>query len=221
MTGQDRGGPGRGAGARRGLPGRHRGAAGAAGAGWVGGVRSGGVPAGQLPCGGRAAGAGGDPGRAGGGAGAGLGAGWGCGAGRGRRPDHDRPGCHYRDRAFRERRSGADLEEDVRFSSHDRLRRPRRRRDRGAAGHRVAGRGRRIEHGRRPYRGLPAGAGPVAAPPAAQGTYPGRLRRRHARVPGVADRQVPPPALLGRHDHHRGHAGRGPPGPGRFLDAGL
>jgi len=42
---------------------------------------------------------------------------------------------------------GADLEEDVRFSSHDRLRRPWRRQERGAADHGAAERERRLEHG--------------------------------------------------------------------------
>ena len=45
-------------------------------------------------------------------------------------------------------------------------------------------------------------------PPAAQGPGPHRLRRRHPRVPDLADRPVTAPALLRRHDDHRGHAGR-------------
>ena len=163
----------------------------------------------------------GDPGRAGGGAGAGLGAGRRRRARRGRRAGHRRPGRHHRDRPLRETAGRAHLEEDVRLPPADRLRRPRRGRERGAAGHHAAGGERRVEHGRRPYRGYPAGAGAAAAPPAAQGADPRRLRRRHARVPALADREVRPPALLGRHDDHRGHAERHPQGPGGFLDARL
>ena len=36
----------------------------------------------------------------------------------------------------------------------------------------------------------------------------------------LADREVPPPALLGRHDGYRGHAERDPQGPRRTLHAG-
>ncbi len=50
---------------------------------------------------------------------------------------------------------------------------------------------RRVEHRRRPHRGRPARAGPAAPSPAAQGPGPHRLRRRHARVPEVADRASP------------------------------
>ena len=88
-------------------------------------------------------------------------------------------------------------------------------------GHRAARRERRVEHRRRPHRGHPAVAGAAAAPPAAQGPGPRRLRRRHPRVPGMADRQVPAAALLSRHDDHRGHAGRDPESPRDGLDAGL
>jgi Transposase DDE domain group 1 len=123
--------------------------------------------------------------------------------------------------AHSERAGRADLEEDVGFSPDDRLRRPWSQRKRGAAGLRAEGRKRRVEHGRRPYRGRPAGPGTAPAPPAAEGAGPGRLRRRHARVPGLADRQVPAAALFRRHDHQRGHAGRNPQGPGRSLDARL
>ena len=94
-------------------------------------------------------------------------------------------------------------------------------RERGTAGHRAAGRERRVEHRRRPYRGHPARARAAAPAPAPQGPGPHRLRRRHARVPELADRQVPPAALLRRHDHHRGHAGRDRQGPGGCLDTRL
>ena len=57
--------------------------------------------------------------------------------------------------------------------------------------------------------------------PAPQGPGPRRFRRRHARVPQLADREVAAAALLGRHDDHRGHAGRDREGPGRRVDAGL
>ena len=49
--------------------------------------------------------------------------------------------------AHRETGSRAHLEEDVRLSPPDRLRRPRRGRERGAAGHHAAGGGCRVEHG--------------------------------------------------------------------------
>ena len=75
----------------------------------------------------RAAGAEGDPGRAGGRAGAGLGAGRGRRARRRRRPGHDRPGRHHRDRALGEGAGRSHLEEDLRASSDDRLGRSRRR----------------------------------------------------------------------------------------------
>jgi Transposase DDE domain group 1 len=58
-----------------------------------------------------------------------------------------------------------------------------------------------------------ARAGPAAPPAAAQGSGRGRLRRRHARLPAMADRPVPAAALLRRHDGHRGHAGCDPQGP--------
>ena len=45
---------------------------------------------------------------------------------------------------------------------------------------------------------------------AAPGADPHRLRRRHPRLRDLAGQPVPPPALLGRHDHHRGHARRDP-----------
>ena len=77
------------------------------------------------------------------------------------------------------------------------------------------------QHRRRPHRGRPARGRAAAPPPAAQGPGPGRLRRRHARVPRVADRPVPAAALLRRHDHHRGHAGRDPESPRGRVDPGL
>ena len=113
------------------------------------------------------------------------------------------------------------MEEVLWLSPAGRLRRSWRQRERGAPRDRAAGRERRVEHGGRPYRGFSSRAGPAAAPPAPQGPGPHRLRRRHARVPGVADRAVAAPALLGRHDGHRGHAERGPQGPRRLLDAGV
>jgi len=43
-----------------------------------------------------------------------------------------------------------------------------------------------------------------------QGPDPDRLWRRDARVPALADRTVTAPALLGRHNDHRGLADRRP-----------
>ena len=94
-------------------------------------------------------------------------------------------------------------------------------RERGAAGHRAPGRERRLEHRRRPYRGGPARARAAAPPPAPQGAGPRRFRRRHARVPHLADREVPAAALLRRHDHHRGHRRGDREGPRGCVDAGL
>jgi hypothetical protein len=54
----------------------------------------------------------------------------------------------------------------------------------------------------------PALAGPVASDPVVShlvSTLPGTCRRRHARVPELADREVAAAALLHRHDDHRGH----------------
>ena len=79
-----------------------------------------------------------------------------------RRPGHDRPGRHDRDRALGEGAGRPDVEEDLRVPPDDRLGRPRRRRERGAAGHRAAPRERRLEHRRRPHRGRPARAGAAA-----------------------------------------------------------
>jgi len=45
------------------------------------------------------------------------------------------------------------------------------------------------------------------------GAGPDRFRRRHARVPPLADRKVAVASLLRRHDHHRGHARGDPHGP--------
>jgi hypothetical protein len=73
------------------------------------------------PGGGRAAGAEGDPGGAGGVPRAGVGVGRGERAGRGRRPGHGRPGRDDRDRPFGERPGQAHLEEDLRLPSDDRL----------------------------------------------------------------------------------------------------
>ena len=115
-----------------------------------------------------------------------------------------------------------DLEADVRLPPHDRLGRPRAGRERGAAGDRAAARERRRQHRRRPHRGHPAVAGAAARGTcAARVLVRDRLRRRHARVPGLADGQVTAPALLRRHDDHRGHAGRDRESPGRRVDAGL
>ena len=55
------------------------------------------------------------------------------------------------------------------------------------AGGAAAGR-RRVEHGRRPHRGGEAGLGAAARRAAEERAGPGRLRRRDARVPDLADR---------------------------------
>ncbi len=62
--------------------------------------------------------------------------------------------------------------------------------------------------------GLSAGLARWRAPRA--GADPHRLRRRHPRVPHLAGR--PPPALLDRHDHRRGHAAGHPHPPGAGLE---
>jgi Transposase DDE domain group 1 len=80
---------------------------------------------------------------------------------------------------------------------------------------------RRLQHCRRPHRGCPARPRAAAPPTAAHGTGPGRFRRRDARVPPVADRDVTAAALLGRHDDHRGHAAGHPDGARSGVDAGL
>ena len=61
----------------------------------------------------------------------------------------------------------------------------------------------------------------LPAPAAAPGADPHRLRRRHPRLRELAGQPVSPAALLGRHDHHRGHARRHPHPPGPGLGAGL
>jgi hypothetical protein len=68
------------------------------------------------------------------------------------------------------------------------------------------------EHRRRPPRDN--GAGAAALSTTAQGGRPDRFRRRHARVPGMADLEILSVALLHRHEHHLGHAGRNPRSPG-------
>ena len=60
---------------------------------------------------------------------------------------------------------------------------------------------------------------PAAAAP--QGPGPRRFRRRHARVPHLADREAPAAALLRRHDHHRASRRGDREGPRGCVDAGL
>jgi hypothetical protein len=72
-----------------------------------------------------------------------------------------------------------------------RLSQPLAGREPGTAGPGAAGR----------ERGGQARARPTAQAPAPQGADPGRLRRRNARVPHLADHGAPAAALFRRHDH--------------------
>lgn len=80
-----------------------------------------------------------------------------------------------------------------------------------------------LQHRRRPHHRHPTRPGPAAeeAPLRTRHPDPHRLRRRHARFPGLARPAGPLAVLLGRDDRHRRHPPGRAAGPGQRMDAAV